>query len=210
MTATSTSVWRPRLLTAVGIALSMTLAACGGAEAEPQLSGYVREPGPRVDQVTLVDLSDDGSPFTLRAEPDQVLVVYFGFTNCPDVCPTTLSDLRSAIRQLPETDRDRVSLAMVSVDPERDLPTLVDYAQTFVPGAHALVSTDDAVLRAAAEPFGVSYAVTTADDGSIDVAHSSQMFVVDDAGMLLLTWQFGISADEIASDLQILLERERT
>jgi protein SCO1/2 len=97
---------------------------------------------------------------------------------------------------------------MISVDPDRDAPYLVDYTQTFVPGGHALLTSDQEVLRAVAEPFGVSYQVTTDDDGTVDVAHSTQLFLVDDTGNLLLTWQFGISADDIASDLAIILERQ--
>jgi protein SCO1/2 len=194
---------------AATILMTIVLAACGGGDtAEDGLAGFVREPIPRVDRVALPDLSAGGDEFALRAPSGELLAVYFGFTNCPDICPATLSDLRSAIRRLPETDQDRISLAMISVDPDRDAPYLVDYTQTFVPGGHALLTGDQAVLRAAAEPFGVSYQVTIDDDGNVDVAHSTQLFLVDDSGSLLLTWQFGISADDIASDLAIMLERQ--
>jgi protein SCO1 len=187
----------------VTMILSMTVAC--GSEPPRELSGYVREPGPAVDQVTLPDLSRGGEEFTMRAAPGELLVVYFGFTNCPDVCPTTLADLRSALRRMEPTDAQRVSLAVVTVDPERDADTLTGYAQTFVDGAHALVTFDPAVLRAAADPFGVSYAVVTGDDGEVEVAHSSQMFVVNDQGLLVLTWPFGISAEDLSLDLAQLL-----
>lgn len=181
------------------------LSACGG-DPPRELAGFVREPAPVVDEVALPDLSRDGDDFAMRAEPGELLVVYFGFTNCPDICPTTLADLRSALRRIEPDEADRVQLALVTVDPDRDIPVLVDYAQTFVEGAHALATTDDALLRAAAAPFGVSYAVEIDDDGRVEVGHSSQMFVVDDAGTLVLTWQWGITADDIAADLSQLLE----
>lgn len=185
----------------------ITLAACGG-DPPRELAGFVREPGPTVDQVALPDLSRGGDEFAMRADPGELLVVYFGFTNCPDVCPTTLADLRAALRQMDPADAARVQFAMVTVDPDRDSPVLVDYAQTFVDDARALATDDPALLRAAADPFGVSYAIETDDDGNIEVGHTSQMFVVDDRGELALTWQFGIPAADIAADLeQLLAER---
>ncbi len=201
---------RPRRSLAAGIVAALVLIACSSDDgANDGLAGFVREPMPRVDQVALPDLSAGGEDFVLRAPPSELLAVYFGFTNCPDICPTTLSDLRSAIRRLPESDQDLVSLAMISVDPDRDAENLVDYTHTFIPDGHALLTTDQSTLRAAAEPFGVSYQVSVDDDGSVDVAHSTQLFLVDDTGSLLLTWQFGISADDIASDLAIMLDRQR-
>ena len=203
---------RPHPVRTVAVAITsvlavITLAACGG-DPPRELAGFVREPGPAVDEVALPDLSRGGDDFAMRADPGELLVVYFGFTNCPDVCPTTLADLRAALRQMDEADAARVQFAMVSVDPDRDTPVLVDYAQTFVDDARALATDDPALLRAAADPFGVSYAIETDDAGNIEVGHSSQMFVVDDQGELVLTWQFGIPAADIAADLeQLLAER---
>lgn len=179
---------------------AVVAAACSSAPPR-EFAGYVREPGPAVDVVTLPDLSQGGAEFAMRAPAGDLLVVYFGFTNCPDVCPTTLADLRSALRRLDAPLAERVSLAMVSVDPERDADTLTPYVQTFVPGAHALLTDDPGLLRRAADPFGVSYLVTVDDDGEVEVGHTSHLFVVDDQGMLLLTWPFGISADDLAADL---------
>jgi protein SCO1/2 len=192
---------------AVGLVIGLSLVVLSACASEPprELSGYIREPGPAVDQVALPDLSRGGEDFVMRANPGELLVVYFGFTNCPDVCPTTLADLRSALRRMDPVDSQRVSLAVVTVDPARDAETLTGYAQTFVDGAHALATFDPAVLRAAAEPFGVSYAVTTNEEGQVEVAHSTQMFVVDDQGLLILTWPFGIPAEDLALDLTQLL-----
>jgi len=198
-----------RTAMAATLAAILVVSACGGDEERAELAGYVREPGPSVDAVALPDLSQGGDDFYLRADPGELLVVYFGFTNCPDICPTTLADLRAALRRMDDTDAARVSLAVVTVDPDRDMPVLTDYAQTFVDDAHALATTDPALLRAAAEPFGVSYAVVEAEDGSIEVAHTAQMFVVDDQGQLVLTWQFGITAEDLASDLTLLLEERQ-
>lgn len=190
-----------------GLVTGLVLAACGG-EPPRELSGFVREPVPEVDQVALPDLSRGGEEFAMRAEPGELLVVFFGFTNCPDICPMTLHDVRTALNRMDDADAARVELAMVSVDPERDMPVLVEYVQSFVADARALATTDEAVLRAAADPFGVTWLIETDDEGRTEVAHTSQSFVVDDTGSLVLTWQHGTSIDDYQADLeQLLAER---
>ena len=178
------------------------VAACGGDSHE--LVGLTRDPAPQVDDVALPDVSRGGEQFEFRAAEGGLLVVYFGFTNCPDVCPTTMSDLSRALGELGD-DAERVSVAMVTVDPERDTEVLAEYVQSFVPGAHAIATDDDATLRAFSEAFGVSYGVLTGPDGEVEVNHSSYLFAVDDAGRLVITWPFGTPVDDLAGDLKQLL-----
>lgn len=189
-------------------ALSIAVAACGDDDGGGgEYAGFVREPIPSVATLALPDLSNGGTPFEFHADPDGVLVMYFGYTNCPDVCPTTLSDLRLALNRMDTDDADRVDLAMVTIDPDRDIPVLTDYVQSFVPGSHALGTTDAALLAEAATPFGASYSVETADDGSIEVGHSAYLYAIDDQGQLLLTWPFGVTPDDLAADLTKLLDQ---
>jgi protein SCO1/2 len=189
---------------AFGVAATvLALASCGGGDRE--LVGYTNDPAPQVDAVALPDVSQGGEPFTLRAQPGGLLVVYFGYTNCPDVCPTTMADLRAALRQLGD-DADRVDAAMVTIDPDRDIPVLADYVGSFIEGGHALATDVPDDLRAVANSFGVTYLVESNAAGEIDVVHSPYLYVVDDAGQLALTWQFGVAADDLAGDLEQLLE----
>jgi protein SCO1/2 len=181
----------------------LALASCGDGERE--LVGYTVEPAPQVDAVALPDLSQGGEPFTLRAEPGGLLVVYFGYTNCPDVCPTTMADLRAARRQLGD-DAGRVDVAMVTIDPDRDTAVLADYVGSFIEGGHALATDVADDLRAVASPFGVTYLVEPNAAGEIEVTHTPFLYVVDDAGQLALTWTFGVAADDLAGDLEQLLE----
>jgi protein SCO1 len=183
-------------------AVAAIVAACGGDDRE--LVGITRDPAPQVDTVALPDVSRGGEPFEFRAEAGGLLVVYFGFTNCPDICPTTMSDLSRALDNLGD-DADRVSVAMVTVDPERDTPVLADYVQSFVPGAHAIATDDDATLRPFAETFGVTYGVLKEAGGEVQVDHSSYLFAVDDTGRLVITWPFGTPVDDLAGDLDQLL-----
>ncbi|MGA1345550.1 MAG: SCO family protein [Ilumatobacteraceae bacterium] len=182
-------------------ALLLVLVACGG---DRELAGYVRTPAPSLVGVTLPELTADGADFELRAAPGRLLVIYFGYTNCPDYCPTTMQDLRIALRSVAEADR--VDVAMVTVDPERDNSILGDYVRSFFPDGIALGTPDAGRLARAAEPFGVSYAVTTAADGDVEVAHSTQLFAVDPSGDLIITWPFGLDRDELARDIDDLLD----
>ncbi|MDV7390488.1 SCO family protein, partial [Arthrospira platensis SPKY1] len=107
--------------------------ACGGdgdsnedgtieVDGDRELAGYRRDPAPVVGDLTLPDVGNGGEEFAIRAEPGEILAVYFGYTNCPDFCPTTLSDLRLATRRIDPALAERVDLAMITVDPDRDLP----------------------------------------------------------------------------------------
>ena len=199
---------------ALVLGAGLLVTACGsegvaGGEAsgtyEP--AGYRREPAPAVGEYSLPDLTNDAADFAFRADTGEILVVYFGYTNCPDFCPTTMSDLRLATRRMDPADAARVDVAMATVDPERDLPILAEYVASFFPDGHALGTDDPAPLAAVAAPMGVAYDITTASDGSIEVAHSTALYAIDDAGEVVLTWQFGTTIDDLAADLDYLLER---
>ena len=150
-------------------------------------------------------MSQGGEPFALRAAPGGLLVVYFGYTQCPDVCPTTMANVRAALGQLGD-NADRVEVAMVSIDPDRDMALLADYVGSFVEGGHALVTDVADDLRGAADPFGVTYLVQQNAAGEIEVTHTPLLYVVNDTGQLALTWSFDVAADDIAGDLEQLLE----
>lgn len=195
------------------LAGAVALGACGGgdsADGGSELAGYRRDPAPVVGELTLPDLTAGGDEFALRAEPGEILAVYFGYTNCPDFCPTTLSDLRLATRRMEPADADRIDLAMITVDPDRDLPILADYVTSFIEDAHALGTDDPGRLAQVAAPFGAGYEITTREDGEVDVAHSTSLYAVDDDGEIVLTWQFGVPIDALAADLTQLLAEETT
>jgi len=179
------------------------LAGCGGAERE--LTGYAQDPAPVVDKVPLPDLAAGGRPFRFDAPDGGLLLVFFGFTNCPDVCPTALATVASALDGIGD-DAARVELAMVTVDPARDEPVLASYVEQYVPDAHAIATRNDDALRVVAEAFGVSYAVSTAESGAIEVTHSGNLFAVDDGGALALTWPTGVTREDLRADLRQLLD----
>lgn len=199
---------RVRRTTLIGV-MALLVGGCGsdGDTADPSLSGIVRDPAPQVDLVSLPSLSAPGDEVEFRADAGEIKVVYFGFTNCPDVCPTTLADLTVALRRLGER-ADDVEVVMVGVDPERDNAVLDDYVKAFISDAEAAGSDDTELLDEAGEPFGASWEVRTAADGQVEVDHSPFLYAVDDQGRLVLTWQFGASSEDMANDLSTLLDRD--
>lgn len=172
--------------------------------ADRELAGIVRNPAPEVDGAPVPSLTDPGTDLVFRADPGGFEAVYFGYTNCPDVCPTTLADWAVTLRRLPDDLAARVGTVMVTVDPDRDNELLPGYVESFVPQAQAAGTTDADVLAAAAAPFGVSYDVTTNDEGDIEVSHSGFLYLVDDQGRLVVTWPFGTSSTEMAADVEQL------
>jgi protein SCO1 len=189
---------------AVGaLALAGLVAGCGGG-GDRELAGLTLDSPRQVDQIALPDVSRGGEPFEFRASDGGLLVVYFGYTNCPDVCPTTMSNVGRALDELGD-DAERVSVAMVTVDPDRDAEVLADYVQSFVASGHAIATDDIPALRDFAETFGVAFDVVKAPGGRVDVIHSDHLFAVDDAGALVLAWPFGTPVDDLAADMQQLL-----
>ena len=142
------------------VGLSLVLLAAGCSSEPAQLSGFVRDPLPDVSVASLPDVSSDGVDLSMRAPEGEILLLYFGYTSCPDVCPTTLADLRTALRQIGDT-ATRVNVAMATIDPERDTDEVITgYVQSFIPGAHALRTDSPDELRAAANVFGADYGVS--------------------------------------------------
>ena len=150
-------------------------------------------------------LDHNGKPRTLADFRGKVVVVIFGYTQCPDVCPTTLADLSSAVKKL-GPDATRVQVLFVTVDPKRDTPELLrQYVPAFHPDFLGLYG-DEAATKKATSDFKVyaqERAGKTADSYTVD--HSAQTFAFDREGRLRLVFGYGMAPDAMASDLRILL-----
>lgn len=196
-----------------GLALVAGLAtgACGD-DGPDELSGAVRSPALEVGEVSLPAVGDGGreEPLAMTAPPGELYLVYFGYTSCPDVCPTTMSDISVALDALPDDLAERVTVAMATVDPERDTGEVVaGYLDHFFDRSLALRTTDPDALARAADAFGVQWEVEEHAPGeAYDVAHSAVTYVVDDTGTVVVEWPFGFDSEAMTSDLRILLEEE--
>ncbi|MDJ0925129.1 MAG: SCO family protein [Acidimicrobiia bacterium] len=193
-----------RRLLLVLVVAALAAVACSS---EPQeLSGFVRSPLPDVSAASLPDVSDDGVALPMQAPPGEILVLYFGYTACPDVCPTTLADVRSALRRM-GSEAEKIRLAMTTIDPDRDTDEVITgYVQSFVSGAHALRTDNQDELRGFADVFGADYGVSVSEDGDYEVFHTAHLYAIDDEGLLRVTWPFGTDPESISADLALLLE----
>ena len=205
------------LATAASILVAVMAGACGSGEGtggeSGQLSGMTRTPPNAIGDLRLpqVNPESDNRKGSLIGPDGGLMLVYFGFTYCPDVCPTTLADLRLALEELDEDERSRVRFSMVTVDPERDTAAVLnDYlGHFFEPEVFSSIRTTDAGrLRAAEEQFGASHRIGRPDsEGDYDVDHTAQLYAVDQDGIVAVEWPFGAEASSIASDLRELLRR---
>lgn len=148
----------------------------------------------------------DGKPRSLKDFAGRAVVVFFGFTQCPDVCPTTLQELVQA-KQLLGADGAKVQGIFVTVDPERDTPQVLKaYMANFDPGFVALRGTPEQ-LAATAKDFKVYYKkVEGKTPGAYTMDHSAASFIYDPQGRLRLYTRYGSGAQALADDLKILLK----
>ena len=204
-----------RLMTVVAgmLGAAALLAGCGGGEQQATgLKGFTRDPVPEVGGVSLPDVGPQGrgrKRALVAAAPGDLLVVYFGFTSCPDICPTTLGDIRAALKRLPAGQRTRVEVALVTVDPERDTVTVMrNYVGHFFTRWRAYRTTDAEALQRAEKAFGARHSTTPRAGGGYDVVHSATTYVVDDRGRVLVEWPFGMPTRDIAADLSTILEED--
>ena len=153
--------------------------------------------------LNLVDQT--GQPRSLADFKGKVSVVFFGYTQCPDVCPTTMTEL-SQVKKLLGADGDRIQGIFVSIDPERDTPEVLKaYMASFDPGFVALRGTPEQT-SAAAKEFKMFFAkVPGKSAGSYTMDHTAGSYIFDRSGRVRLFVRYGGGSDALASDLKALL-----
>lgn len=149
-----------------------------------------------------------GQPRSAADFAGDVTLVYFGYTHCPDICPTTLARLSGVVNQL-KGGAARVRILFVSVDPARDTPAVLSgYARAFGPQVVGL-SGSQAQLRQLARRYRVSYGLGKPDaDGQYEVSHSSAVFIFDTRGAARLLATSADSDASLATDLTRLLSAD--
>lgn len=145
-------------------------------------------------------------PLDTKTLRGKLLLVYFGYTTCPDICPATLSTGAQALRLLTPAERSQVRMLMISVDPERDsLPHLRQYASFFHPEMLG-VSGSPEELAAVARQFGASYRRSPVQaDGSYAIDHTTTTYVIDAGGKLVSTIPFGSPPEQVAAAVRRFL-----
>ena len=187
-------------------AMLAALSACGRNEAPPPEPKFLATDitgAPWGRDFSLTDHT--GKVRTLADFRGKIVAIFFGYTHCPDVCPTTLSDFAMAIREL-GADGERVQVLFVTVDPERDTPELLaKYVPSFNPSFLGMY-TDANSLAGLAREFKVVYQKSSVKGpGEYLIDHSAGTYVYDSQGRLRLHIAYGTGPAAIAQDLRILL-----
>lgn len=152
--------------------------------------------------------SADGEIFSLSDEKGKVVLMYFGYTYCPDACPATLRVYEQVADRL-EDESDRVKMVFISVDPERDTPErMAEYMARFGNHVTGLVGTEEE-LEAVWEAYGIRAERVDLPDSALGytVIHTTQTFLIDPDGKLRLLYPYTATAEDIEEDIRKLLRR---
>lgn len=153
-----------------------------------------------------LNLTDhNGQPRTLADYRGKVVVVFFGYTQCPDVCPITLAELAKVAKDL-GADAAKLQVLFVTLDPDRDTgDVLKRYVPQFNPSFIGLSGDAEATARAAKE-FKIYFQRKPLEKGSYTVDHSAGSYILDQQGRLRLFAQYGAGAPALLNDIRLLLK----
>ncbi len=184
------------------VALALLLAACGAYEYKG--SAYDAAPAPDFELQ-----SATGETVRLGEQKGNVVLLFFGYTHCPDVCPTTLGEARLVLNGLGD-EASRVKFFFVTVDPERDSPAdLASYTAHFHPDITALTG-DAAALAAVYDAYGIFIEKEMQPNSAADysVTHTARVFLIDPQGRLRLSYAFGTPTEDVLSDVRHILKEK--
>ncbi len=185
----------------LALVLLVVLTSCGSSS--PKVSAVIDQVTPAAD-FTLT--TSNGTPWRMADQQGKLVLMFFGFTNCPDVCPTTLADMAATRTQL-GADADKVEMVLVSIDPERDTPEkLTKYAAAFDPAIVALRG-DQAQLDPVLKAYGVVAQRRDLPDSALEYTmdHSSAIYVIDRAGNWRGLIPFGAPLEDVVHDVKYFL-----
>jgi protein SCO1/2 len=190
----------------VGLALlvGVVLTACSKSSADT-FSGAVLHRQYHVPATQLTDT--EGQPYSLAdSTKKRLTLLFFGYTHCPDECPTTMATLASAMLQLDSTDRSNVQVVFVTTDPARDtgpvIRTWLDHFSSSFIGVTGPLPTITKVATAVGVPIAKGRRMAS---GGYDVTHGTQVLGVDGKNVVPVVWTLGTTAPEFAHDIHQLL-----
>ena len=200
------------LLPVLSLAL---LAACGTTTSSspvrllgptPDFHGvWLDQPLPEPD-MTLTSAA--GRPFDLRkGTAGRLTLAYFGYTHCPDICPTTMADLASAMRKLTPADRKKIAVVFITTDPDRDTPKVIRSWLASFDTSFIGLTGDYSTIKAAARSVGIALEEPKSKTGDYEVTHGAEVVAFDDSHRARLIFTSGTSPADYAADLRKLLGR---
>lgn len=201
---------RPLMLVAIVVSLAAACAPAGDSSA-PAASPAATTAGaaelpvlPIGGDFTLID--QDAKPFTLSSLKGKVVLIFFGYTMCPDACPTTLSKLSSAYSRLTPEERARVKAVYISIDPERDTPKVMkDHLTYFGVDAMGLTGTVEDTTKVAGQ-FGAHFERTSDKTAAgYLMSHTVSVFGLDANGQTRVLIDYEASVDTVVKEIRALL-----
>ncbi|MEU9332985.1 SCO family protein [Streptomyces sp. NPDC048290] len=202
-------------------AAAFTLSACGSGDDSGSPVSVVSEEAPSDQAATVLDkpfekpdlvLTDtQGKPYDLRAETaGKPTLIYFGYTNCPDVCPLTMNNIAVAKKQLPQAEQDELTVVFVTTDPERDTAEALGSWLKGIDSQVVGLTGDFATIQAGARTLGISIEPPTKDeDGKVVSTHGTQVVAFSpktDGGYVL--YGEDATVDDYTKDLPKLIKGE--
>lgn len=164
------------------------------------------EPYPPAPEIELTRAN--GTSFRLSEIRGDAVLLFFGYTSCPDICPTTLAELKQALEQIGEEDAQRTKVLFITVDPERDTPQGVqEYVNHFNPDFIGLSGTE-AELAGVWKDYGVFREVAQGNSAAgYLVDHTARVTLIDPEGNLRLSYAFDTPVENLVHDLELLLKQ---
>jgi protein SCO1/2 len=182
------------------LAMLLVLTSCTSYE----FKGATIEPPDMATEFTLIN--QDGQPFRLTDQRGKVVVIFFGYTNCPDICPATMSDMQVVMNRLGD-QRDQLKVVFITVDPDRDtserLQRFIGMFDSDIVGLTGDAETLNAVYKA----YGAGATRRDLPDSALGYAmdHTATSTVIDKQGQRRLLFGFGTPVDDMFSDLSALI-----
>jgi protein SCO1 len=189
---------------AIGLAIGLTIIGMEGCTDKPSFRNTDITRAEFAREFSLTD--HNGQARTLADFKGKAVVVFFGFTQCPDVCPTTLAEMTEAVKQL-GADGNKLQVLFITIDPERDTPELLKkYVPAFHPSFLGLTGNAEAIAKVAKE-FKVFYQKSPGKTpGSYTMDHTANSYVFDPQGRVRLVVKHGLGAEPLVQDLKQLLK----
>ncbi|CUR58853.1 Electron transport protein SCO1/SenC [metagenome] len=196
-----------RARTLLAVSLLGLVAACGGTQEPAELTGTELDPPFEVSSTPLVDT--EGAAYSLTKDTDKDLtLVFFGYTNCPDICGQVMATLAGTLTRLDEAQKDRLDVVFVTTDPARDTEQVVeDYVDAFDPSIIGLTGDlDDIVEIGLSLKIGIEKG-DKLPSGGYDVTHGTQVMAIDAQDDTPVFWDYDVSQAQLAHDVTLLLDR---
>jgi protein SCO1/2 len=182
----------------------MVSVGCRGFASSHDYRGTHLDPAWPLPDFELTDAN--GQPFRLSDAEGKLVLIYFGYTHCPDVCPLTLLDIKEALKGLESAER--VQVIFISLDPERDTPERLNrYLRAFDPGFIGLTGADSQAIQEVIKTYRVEVEKEETSQpaaGSL-VDHTARLYLINPRRELFLTYAFGFDPADLRHDLKQLL-----